>query len=170
MTPDDLTYDEMEAELEKLPIAAERKFLRTPDGSLRRYLWKNAQGREILVQIEPEEIDDLTLLFDCWHAHYACVPPNRRESFAQLERDLMLLVDGNAFVYELFSGKRWIVSALCPLEQGAALRETVLKSVMEGGDVFQSLLRAQSVAHCRFWDPSRDQDLVFDLTDLDGLL
>ena len=158
--PEDQSYDEMEAEMEKLPIAAERKFLRAPDGFLCRYLWKNAQGREILVQIEPDTIDDLTLLFDCWHAHYVCFPPNRRECFDQLKRDLMLLVEGKAFVYALFSGKRWTVSALCLLEEGAPIRKTVLKNVMERGEAFESLLRARSVAHCRFWDPSGDQCLT----------
>ena len=161
-----MSYDEMEAELTGLAVGSPLRVWREMDGAIRHYAW-NHQDREISVTIEPDALDDLTLLFDCWHGHYVTIPANSRYCFERMNNDLLLLVRGEAMVYELKCGGAWLQRGMCKLDPFTSLRDTVIQDTLRGipARSLEWLKNSRAVAHCRFWDSARDQRLSFEPED-----
>ena len=161
-----MSYDEMEAELTGLAIGSPHRVWREMDGAIRHYAW-HRQGREIRVTIETDALDDLTLLFDCWHGHYVTLPADRRYCFERMKNDLLLLVRGEAMVYELKCGEAWLMNGMCKLDSSTSLRDAVVQDALRDMSPrsLELLKNSPSVAHCRFWDAARDQRLSFEPED-----
>ena len=116
----------------------------------------NNSGAEMKIQLDSDPLfSEITLLFGSWHAHYVG-EENLRGICEDVKRDILSLLQGDAFVYSLTCEGEWQMSGITALS--SSVKDAVMQDALENAPekTRRMLLTAPSEAYCEFWDASRN--------------